>query len=120
MDGITIAVVGRINHRNVNALLITLAQFRDVKVILVPFTGKANPNVFTYCETAGMKIGVESSLAPLAKELDAVYVNGADTTAHTQLMIDRGLDKEKIDHRLLQELRQDCLILDPMQRSESL
>ena len=120
VDGIKIAVVGRIDHRNVNAFLIGLVQFRDVEVVLVPFSGKGNPEVLSYCENGGVKVSTEASLAPFAGELDAIYVNGADTAAHTRLMIDRGLAKERIDQKLLQELRKDCVILDPMQRSESL
>lgn len=120
VDGIKIAIAGRLDHRNVNALMVGLAQFRDVEVTLVPFTGKGNSEVIGYCENAGMKVRTEVSLAPIARELDAVYVNGADTAAHTRLMMDRGLAKERIDQRLLEELREDCVILDPMQRSESL
>ncbi len=120
VDGIKLAVAGRVNHRNVNALLITLAQFNDVQVRLMPYTGRPNADVMNYCQNAGMDISVESSLAPYAKDLDAIYVNGADTAAHTQLMLDRGLAKEKIDAEMLQELRPDCVILDPMQRTESL
>ena len=120
VDGTKIAVAGRIDHRNVNALLIGLAQFRDVEVILVPFTGQGSPEVLSYCESAGLKVRIEASVAPFARELDAVYVNGADTAAHARLMLDRGLSKERIDQQLLQELRKDCIILDPMQRSESL
>jgi aspartate carbamoyltransferase catalytic subunit len=120
VDGIKIAVAGRADHRNVNALLIGLAQFRDVEVILVPFTGKGSPEVLSYCEGAGMKVRVEASITPFARELDAVYVNGADTAAHARIMLDRGLTRERIDQHLLQELSKDCIILDPMQRSESL
>lgn len=120
VDGIKIAVAGRTDHRNVNALLIGLAQFRDVEVILVPFTGKGSPEVLSYCESAGMKVRVETSITQFAGELNAIYVNGADTAAHTRLMLDRGLSRERIDQQLLQELRPDCIILDPMQRSESL
>ena len=43
VDGVKIAVVGRVDHRNVNALLTLLAQFHDVQVTLVPVTGQPNP-----------------------------------------------------------------------------
>ena len=120
VDGIKIAVVGRVNHRNVNALLMTLALYRDVQVMLIPFTGQANPEILEYCLGAGVTVSVESSLTPFAGELDAIYLNGAETAAHTQLVMGRNLAKVKVDRPLLQMLRSDCVILDPMQRSEPL
>jgi aspartate carbamoyltransferase catalytic subunit len=120
VDGIKIAVVGRVAHRNVNALLTALALYRNVQVALVPCTGGANSEVLAYCREAGMKVTVESCLDSLAQELDAIYLNGAETAAHTQLIMDRNLAKVKVDRSLLQKLRPDCIILDPMQRSEPL
>ena len=120
LDGIKMAVVGRVDHRNVNALLMALALFRDVQVILVPFTGQANPEVLKSCQDAGMTVTVESALAPFAQELDAVYLNGAETAAHAQLVLARNLATVRIDQQLLQLLRRNCVILDPMQRTEPL
>ena len=67
-----------------------------------------------------MTVSFESSLTPFAQELDAIYLNGAETAAHAQLVMTHNLVKVKIDQRLLQALRPDCVILDPMQRSEPL
>ena len=120
LDGIKLAVVGRVDHRNVNALLIALALFRDVQVILLPFTGQAKPEVIEHCRGAGLTITVESTLDPHAQDLNAIYLNGAETAAHTQLLVERGLVKVKVDEQLLQSLRPDCVILDPMQRSQPL
>lgn len=120
VDGIKIAVLGRVNHRNVNALLMALGLYRDVKVVLVPFTGQANVEVLEYCREAGMSVTVESCLTPFARELDAIYLNGAETAAHAQLVADRNLARVKVDRSLLQEVRQDCVILDPMQHTEPL
>ena len=120
VDGIHIAVVGRVDHRNVNALLVTLSKFNDVHVTLVPVTGQARPELVDYCQRSGMDLRIESCIEPFAKDLDAVYVNGAETPAHAQLMLERDLVKVKVDQALLDQLRADCIILDPMQRSESL
>ena len=120
VDGIKIAVVGRVDHRNVNSLLMALTRYEAVQVILVPFTGQANQEVLEFCRTTGLTISIESSLTPFTQELDAIYVNGAETAAHAQLLVDRNLVKVKIDQNLLQALRTDCVILDPMQRTESL
>ena len=118
VDGITMAVVGRANHRNVNALLMTLALFRDLQVILLPPTGGVNPDVVEYCRESGMSVRVESSITPFLEELNAVYVNGPETEAHTQLLTALNVVTVKIDQDLLRSLRPDCVILDPMQRSE--
>jgi aspartate carbamoyltransferase catalytic subunit len=97
-----------------------LALFRDVQVMLLPFTGQAKPEVMEYCRSAGLTVTVESTLDPYVKDLNAIYLNGAETAAHTQLLMERGLVKVKVDEQLLQSLRADCVILDPMQRSQPL
>ena len=119
-DGLSVAVVGRVDHRNVNALLMALAMYRDVQAVLCPFTGQPNPDVLEYCQAAGMTIRVEQTLMPFADQLDAVYLNGAETAAHMQLLTARNLVKVKIDQELLGLLKPRCVILDPMQRTEPL
>ena len=119
-DGLSIAVVGRVDHRNVNALLLALAMYRDVNVVLCPFTGQPNPEILEYCQAAGMTIRVEQTLTPLASELDAVYLNGAETAAHMQLLRARNLVTVKLDEELMGLLKPHCVILDPMQRTEPL
>jgi hypothetical protein len=85
--------------------------------VLAPFTGGVNSEVLEYCRAAGMNVTTESCLTSFAHELDAIYLNGAETAAHSQLVMDRNLAKVKVDHSLLQKLRPDCVILDPMQHS---
>ena len=119
-DGLSVAVVGRVDHRNVNALLLALSMYRNVKVVLCPFTGQPNPDIFAHCEASGMTISVEQTLTPFAHELDAVYLNGAETAAHMQLLRARNLVTVKIDHDLMGLLKPGCVILDPMQRTEPL
>ena len=43
VDGLKIAIVGRLEHRNVSALLKGLALFDDISVTLIPFSGQAGP-----------------------------------------------------------------------------
>ena len=50
VDGARIAVVGRIDHRNVSALLRGLAMYEGVTVSQVPFSGQADPDVIAECE----------------------------------------------------------------------
>ena len=84
VEGLKIGVVGRVDHRNVNALLMALAKYREVEVVLFPFSGQARPEVLDFCSSSGMAIKVESSIAAIAKNFDALYLNGAETAAHAQ------------------------------------
>mgnify|MGYP001219624300 CR=1 FL=1 len=120
VDGIKIGVVGRVDHRNVDALLVALAAYRDVQVLLFPFSGEVRPDILEYCRDSGMTVGVESSLMPFARELHAVYLSGAETAAHAQLVMAHKLDSVKVDEELLRELSPDCVIMDPMQRTRPL
>ncbi len=120
VDGLKIGVVGRVDHRNVNALLMALAKYRQVEVVLFPFSGGAAPEVLDYCNSSSMTLNVESSIAGTAHSFDAIYLNGAETAAHAQLVAAHNLAKTKVDEALLQELRPNCVIMDPMQRTEPL
>ena len=53
VDGSRIAVVGRIDHRNVSALLRGLAMYEGVTVTQVPFSGQADPDVGLRVRGAG-------------------------------------------------------------------
>ena len=117
VDGIKLGVVGRVDHRNVNALLTALASYQNVQVLLFPFSGQAQPEVMEYCRDAEMSVSVESSIMPFAKELDAIYLSGAETAAHTQLVMAHNLATVRVDDALLRELKPDCILMDPMQRT---
>ena len=118
VDGVNIAVVGRLEHRNVSALLKGLAMFDDVHVTLMPFSGQASPDVVSYCEERGVRFEVVDSgdTGPLS-EMDAIYLNGPRTLAHAELLRSRGANTLRIDEELMCRLKADCIILDPMQRS---
>ena len=117
VDGLNIGVFGRVDHRNVNALMIALSAFNGVRIILFPSSGQGNPEVLEYCQSAGTTITVESAIEPFAQQLDAIYLNGAQTAAHAQLVAAQNLAAVKIDDTLIQQLSPHCLILDPMQRT---
>ena len=115
VDGLDIAVVGRLEHRNVSALLRGLALFRDVTVTLVPFSGQADPQVVAYCRERGVSFR-DGSLESLGS-VDAIYLNAPRTAAHAQLLHARGASALSIDADLMARLRPHCIVLDPMQRS---
>ena len=117
VDGLNIGVVGRVDHRNVNALLMVLAAYRGVQVTLFPFSGQPKDEVLDYCLAAGLAVSVESAIKPFAQQLDAIYLNGAETAAHSQLISAHNLASVKVDEELLQELKPNCVIMDPMQRT---
>ncbi len=116
VDGKTVAVVGRLEHRNISALLRGLAMFDGVKVILVPFSGQVPGDVVRYCTDRGVEFVEEADVGALT-EADAVYLNGPRTSAHMQLLLSRGQERLVIDRRFMDALKPHCIIMDPMQRS---
>jgi aspartate carbamoyltransferase catalytic subunit len=116
IDGKRIGIVGRLEHRNVSALLKGLALFESVSATLVPFSGHVDPEVVAHCEERGMSLDVGGSVDGLG-EVDAIYLNGPRTVAHAQLLRSRGSFTLRIDREFMDGLRPHCVILDPMQRS---
>ena len=116
VDGISVAVVGRLEHRNVSALLKGLALFNDVKVTLIPFSGQVDPGVQSYCEGRGMEFTSDAGIEAVG-QVDAIYLNAPRTVAHVQLLKSRDAFNLRIDKELMSRLRDHCVILDPMQRS---
>ena len=116
VDGKQIAIVGRLEHRNVNALLKGLSLFSDVRVTLIPFSGHVDPAVITYCESKGVELVTEKDIH-VVSAADAIYLNGPRTLAHVQLLRSRNSFNLRIDGQFMSMLRPHCVILDPMQRS---
>lgn len=116
VDGAHVAVAGRLEHRNVNALLRGLAFFDGVRVSLVPASGGVDPDALRECEGAGMNVSVEQGI-DAAYEADAIYLNAPRTVAHAQLLRSRGMLNLRIDADFMSRLKRRCVIMDPMQRS---
>lgn len=115
VDGAHVAVVGRLDHRNVSALLRGLAMYEGVTVTQVPFSGQADPDVVSECEAQGVTF--ETGTVDSLPEADAIYLNGPRTVAHAQLLKSRGAFNLRIDAEFMAKLKPACVILDPMQRS---
>jgi len=116
VDGISVALVGRLDHRNVSAFLRCLSLYDNVTVNLLPFSGQADPEVLAYCRNQGLKLVVTSDIEAL-RDVDAIYLNGPRTRAHAQLLKSRGSLDLHIDRKFMSKLKSHCVILDPMQRS---
>ena len=116
IDGTTVAVVGRLEHRNVNALLKGLAMFEGVRVIMVPFSGQVPDDVVEHCRERGLKLETHKEIDAVS-EADAIYLNGPRTVAHMQLLRTRNSGNLRIDERFMAMLKPRCVIMDPMQRS---
>ena len=116
VDGVRLAIVGRLEHRNVTALLKGLALFENVTVTLIPFSGEVDPEVANYCESRGTTLVTEKSIEAVA-DVDAIYLNGPRTLAHLQLLRSRNSFNLRIDEAFMSMLKPHCIILDPMQRS---
>ena len=116
VDGAEIAVVGRLEHRNVSALLMGLTMFSDVSVTLIPLSGQADPDVVEYCQKRGLRLTTETYVEAV-RSADAIYLNAPRTIAHAQLLRARGYMTVRIDAEFMSMLKPGCVILDPMQRS---
>ena len=116
VDGCRVAVVGRLEHRNVSALLRGLALFRDVTVDMIPFSGQVDPVVAAESEKRGLKLVAHAEVEGLDKA-DAIYLNGPRTVAHVQLLKSRDAFNLRIDEAFMSRLKKSCIIMDPMQRS---
>ena len=116
IDGLKVAIVGRLEHRNVGALLRGLSQFRDIKVTLIPFSGNVDPEIIEYCQNNGTELVTEKDIQAVG-EVDAIYLNGPRTVAHVQLLKSRNSLNLRIDEKFMSMLKPHCVILDPMQRS---
>lgn len=116
IDGRTVAIVGRLEHRNVSALLKGLALFDKVEVVLVPFSGQAMPDIIEHCTERGIRFRSSESLDVL-DQVDAIYLNGPRTSAHMELLRTRGRGRLVIDEVFMNSLRPHTIVMDPMQRS---
>lgn len=116
IDNLEIAVVGRLEHRNVSALLTGLCMFNNVKVNLIPLSGQVDPVVSAYCQERGLELTTDQEIN-VVKNADAVYLNAPRTLSHAQLLRVRGYMNICIDVEFMSLLKPNCIILDPMQRS---
>ena len=116
VEGIAIAIVGRLEHRNVSALLTALATFEGVRVTLIPFSGHVDPDVMTYCEGRGMELKTAEGIDAV-RSVDAIYLNAPRTLGHVQLLRSRNAFNLRIDGEFMSMLKPHCIVLDPMQRS---
>lgn len=116
VDSLRVGIIGRLENRNVSALLRGLALFNDMKVTLLPFSGQVAPDVMEYCQSRGMELTVAKAIEALY-EVDAIYLNAPRTVQHVQLLKSRNAFNLRIDAELMSKLKPHCIIMDPMQRS---
>ena len=116
IDGLTVAVVGRLEHRNVNALLTILSKFEGVTVVQMPFSGGLDPAVAQLCAQGGVTLTDAGGAADVARA-DAVYLNAPRTLDHGRLLAKRGAPSLVIDSDFMASLGPDAIVMNPMQRS---
>ena len=116
VDGATVAVVGRLEHRNVSALLRGLSMYDRVRVLMMPVSGGVDPKLVEYCESNGVSTVTVETVEALG-EADAIYLNGPRTMAHVRLLRSRGVLDLRIDEEFMARLQSHCVVLDPMQHS---
>ena len=116
VNGATVAVVGRLEHRNVSALLRGLSMYDGVRVLMMPVSGGMDPKLVEHCESNGVRMTHVESVESL-READAIYLNGPRTMAHVRLLRSRGVLDLRIDEEFMTRLQSHCVVLDPMQHS---
>ena len=116
IDGRRVAIVGRLENRNVAAILKGLALFEGVEVVSVPFSGQVPADVVAYCTEKGMRFCSSDDLQSLG-DVDAIYLNGPRTAAHMELLRTRGRGRLVIDEAFMDSLQPHTVVMDPMQRS---
>ncbi|HAE32221.1 MAG: hypothetical protein CL749_03500 [Chloroflexi bacterium] len=116
VDNKIVSILGRLEHRNVCALLLGLSLFNNTEVRLLPFSGQVPPETEKACKERGLNLSYLQELSGI-KGSDVVYLNGPRTMAHYELLKSRNSFISKIDSKFVSMLKSDSIILDPMQRS---
>jgi len=115
VDDLNLLAVGRLEHRNINALLRGLALFENITVWLAPFSGQVDPDVVSYCQAKG--VSFETTGMSAVAEADVIYLNSPRTLAHVELLKSRDTLDVVIDEEFISKTKSNCILLDPMQRS---
>ena len=115
VDNLNLLAVGRLEHRNVNALLRGLALFENITVWLAPFSGQVDPDVVSYCQAKGVTF--ETTGLSSVADADVIYLNSPRTLAHIELLKSRETLDVVIDEEFISKTKNNCIVLDPMQRS---
>ena len=115
VDNLNLLAVGRLEHRNVNALLRGLALFENITVWLAPFSGQVDPDVVSYCQAKGVTF--ETTGLSSVADADVIYLNSPRTLAHIELLKSRETLDVVIDEEFISNTKNNCIVLDPMQRS---
>ena len=116
IDGKTITIMGRLEHRNVSAFMTGLSLFENILVRLLPFSGEVSAEVQEICRKRNVKVENIHDLKQVSGS-DVVYLNSPRTVAHYQLLKSRGFFISNIDDQFMSMLKPESIVLDPMQRS---
>lgn len=116
IDGAHVAIVGRLEHRNVNAWILGLSLFDNIMVSLLPFSGTINPDIVDLCTERGVKFTRVNTINEI-KDPDVVYLNAPRTEAHANLLRSRGMPTIKINQEFMNSLHDKAIVMNPIQRS---
>ena len=116
IDGSHVAIVGRVEHRNVNAWLLGLSLFQDITISVFSLSGAINPEILSLCVERGVKFREVNSMDEL-KNTDVVYLNAPRTEAHANLLRSRGIPAININQEFMDSLDDRAIVMNPIQRS---
>ena len=116
IDGSCVAIVGRVEHRNVNALIIGLSLFQDITISVFSLSGAINPEILTLASERGIKFREVNSMDEI-KNADVIYLNAPRTQSHANLLRSRGIPTININQEFMDSLDDKAIVMNPIQRS---
>ncbi|MEG3595123.1 MAG: hypothetical protein VX355_06595 [Chloroflexota bacterium] len=116
IDGAHVAIVGRVEHRNINAWILGLSLFQDITISVFSLSGAINPEILSLCVERGVKFREVNSMDEI-KSADVVYLNAPRTEAHANLLKSRGIPTININQNFMDSLHDRAIVMNPIQRS---
>jgi aspartate carbamoyltransferase catalytic subunit len=116
IDGSHVAIVGRVEHRNINAWILGLSLFKDITISVFSLSGAINPKILSLCVERGIKFREVNSMDEI-KSADVVYLNAPRTEAHANLLKSRGIPTININQNFMDSLHKRAIVMNPIQRS---
>ncbi len=116
IDGANVAIVGRVEHRNINAWILGLSLFQDITISVFSLSGAINPEILSLCVERGVKFREVNSMDEI-KSADVVYLNAPRTEAHANLLKSRGIPTININQNFMDSLHDRAIVMNPIQRS---
>src|SRR5437868_5417285 len=119
LDGLSVAFIGELDKgRTVRSLAYLLAKFERIKIFFVsPPELQMKPDILEYLDEHGVRYELESDIDRVIREVDVVY----QTRIRPERLKDgQSLKRYAIDSAVLQRMKPEPMILQPLPRTAAL